>query len=152
MGRPCTHESLDRKSTKGLEIWWFKLQGLSEETMCEPDMNRGRAKRPPRTHHGRARRTLGAHRRRARQAPNAHHVHTRWKLRSHQAYVVQMKAEGYSWNLIYIYLIFHYVSSRNYENGSYCSLKWEGRWLKEGAPRKSIDRTKGAPLHGLGRD
>ena len=73
--------------------------------MCELDMNRERGRRAPR-----------AHREQARYAP-----------RAHQAYMVQMKAKSYFWNLIYIYLIFHYVSSRNYENGSYCSLKWEGR-------------------------
>ena len=57
--------------------------------MCELDMNRERGRRASR-----------AHREQARYAP-----------RAHQAYVVQMKAESYFWNLIYIYLIFHYVSS-----------------------------------------
>ena len=41
MGKPYTHESLNRESKKGLEVWWFKLQELSEEAMCEPDMNLG---------------------------------------------------------------------------------------------------------------
>ena len=50
MGRPCTHESLDGESKKGLEVWWFKLQGLSEESMCEPNMNHEQAKRAPRTY------------------------------------------------------------------------------------------------------
>ena len=43
MGKPCTHESLDGESKEDLEVWWFKLQELSEKAMCELDTHRGRA-------------------------------------------------------------------------------------------------------------
>ena len=87
-------------------------------------------------------------------APDGHRARTRlmWAIE-----FVQMEAEGYFLNLIYSYfniplcLIKHIdVSSKNNENGSYCSLRG-GKVTQGGSPRENLDRTKEAPWHGLGR-
>ena len=35
------------ESKESLEVWWFKLQGLSEEATGEPDAHCGRARHAP---------------------------------------------------------------------------------------------------------
>ena len=38
------------ESKESLEVWWFKLQGLSEEATSEPDAHCRRARHAPRAH------------------------------------------------------------------------------------------------------
>ena len=55
---------------ESLEIWWFKLQGLSEEVTGEPDAYCERVKHAP------SARIAGE--------PDMHHVHTIWASHVHQ--------------------------------------------------------------------
>ena len=64
MSRSCTHESLGRKK-ESLEVWWFKLQGLSGETVGKPD-----------AHHACTVGKPDNHRARIVCAPDGHHART----------------------------------------------------------------------------
>ena len=68
MDRPCTHES-QAESKESLEVWWFKLQELSEEAAGEPD-----------AHHEWAKCTPCA---RISGEPDMHRVRTRWASCAH---------------------------------------------------------------------
>ena len=46
MDRPCTHES-QAESKESLEVWWFKLQEISEEAASKPDTHHEQARRAP---------------------------------------------------------------------------------------------------------
>ena len=57
-----------------MKVWWFKLQGLSEEAVGEPNTHSACTAVEPEAYHERARRALHAHCGRTRHAPRAHQI------------------------------------------------------------------------------
>ena len=142
------------ESKGSLEGWWFKPLKLSVRITNEPDAHHGRARRAPRAsqkhtvgepdeHRASTARAPWASQTRTARAPRTSQARTKGKPDRHHTHLEGTWAKewcrGIFWEfkLICIYLnislclLRHIdVSSRNFENGPYCSLR--GGWVSQG--------------------
>ena len=136
------------ESKGSLEGWWFESLKLSVRITKESDAHRGRARRAPRASQTSIARASWASQTCTARAPRTSQARTKGKPDRHHAHLEGTWAKewcrGIFWEfkLICIYLnislclLRHIdVSSRNFENGPYCSLRG-GRRLKEGSHQK----------------